>query len=121
MEGGKLYPVPDLEITVVYKRHLEFILVNNGLDVLTKKEISMADALLGTQLEINTLAGKKTIKVPAGIQPKNILKIPGSGMKGQNFYGDHLVEVGVSILKNLTEEQKVLVEQIMKLEGEKVK
>lgn len=119
MEGEKLYPVPDLEIMIIYKKHPEYTLVNNGFDVLSRKEISIFDALLGTSLEINTLAGRKTIKVPAGIQPRNVLKVSGAGMKGNKSCGDHLVEINVSVLKNLTEEQKELVEKIKKIEGEK--
>ncbi len=115
-EGEKLYPAPDLEIMIVYKKHTEYMLVNNGFDVLSRKEISMFDALLGTSLEINTLSGKKTIKVPAGIQPRNVLKVSGAGMKGNKSCGDHLVEINVSVLKNLTEEQKKLVEKIKKIE-----
>jgi len=119
IEGEKLYPLKDLEINIVYKKHPDLILVNNGCDVLTKKEITMIDALLGTEIEVNTLSGKRTVKIPAGIQPRNILKIRGAGMKIKDSFGDHLVEINVSILKNLTPTQIELIEKLKETIGEK--
>jgi DnaJ-class molecular chaperone len=115
LAGQVLRPVDDLEVMVMFRRHVEFILLENGVDILSRVTISMFDALLGKQIEINTLGGTKMLTIPAGIQPKNVLKVKGSGMKYNNGAGDHLVEVSVSILKNLTPEQIELVEKLKEM------
>lgn len=117
-EGERIKVLPDLHVVVVYKPHQEFILVNNGRDILTRKEISLFDALLGTSCEINTIGGKRNLKIPPGIQPNSILRMSGSGMRMGDNFGDHLLEVRVKIPSKLTEEQVDLVKQLKDKIGE---
>jgi molecular chaperone DnaJ len=100
----------ELEIVIDYKPHVEFILLNNGVDILSRITINMFDALLGKVVDVNTLAGEKGLSIPEGCQPKSLLRLKGMGMKLANgVTGDHLVEVSVSLPKQLTEEQKELI------------
>ena len=100
----------ELEMMIDYKQHAEFILLDNGVDILSRITINMFDALLGKVMDINTLSGEKNLVIPEGCQPKSLLRIKGKGMKLSNgAIGDHLVEVSVSLPKQLTEEQKELI------------
>jgi len=107
--GGKIYPVEDLEIAILYAPHPEFILMENMVDIMSKIKISMFDALLGGGVKINTLQGQKFLKVTPGTQPNTILRIKSAGMKGGfGGTGDHLVEVLVELPKALSVEQEGL-------------
>jgi molecular chaperone DnaJ len=108
----------DLEITILYKKNVEYILLDNGIDTLSKVEINVFDALLGSQKDIKTLSGTKNVKIPAGVQPKNVLKIKGAGMKTKTGFGDHLVEININIPKNLNEEQIALIERLKESIGD---
>lgn len=112
-QGQKINPLPDLEISIFFQEHKEFVLLDDGLSVISKVSVNMFDALLGTKIEVNTLAGKRNVNVPAGIQPGMMLKIKNSGMKMMNgSVGDHLLKVDVSILKNLNEKQIELIQKL---------
>lgn len=70
--------------------------------------ISIADAILGTYKEINTVSGKVKIKLESGIQSGKILRLRGKGIPSVERYGsgDLLVHVNVWTPKTLNKEQK---------------
>jgi DnaJ-class molecular chaperone len=75
----------------------------------------MADAALGTQVDVQTLKGEVSVKVPAGTQPGQKLRVPGYGLEtSDGRKGDHYVEVQVLIPKKLTDEQRRLLERLRK-------
>ncbi len=86
-----------------------------GEDLTVQRLISFSEACFGTKVEVETLEGKKfMIKVAPGTVHDSRLRIPGyglpSGPVGER--GDLYVKIGVMIPKELTEEQKVVVEQL---------
>lgn len=82
-------------------------------------QISMTSAALGTKLSIPLLeGGEETLKVPAGTQPEEILRIRGKGgfRHGVRRRGDLLVKIGVQVPERLSKPQRKLLEQLAKLE-----
>lgn len=110
------------DILVVYHiiPHETFKREHNNL--ILEKEISIADAVLGVELEVDTIEKKKIkINVPAGIEPGRKLRLRGLGMKENNFNpieGDLIISIKITIPFNLTDEQKELFMQLKKLETE---
>lgn len=99
---GKLYKI-DVQQHYKFKRAED--------DLLVDIEINAIEAMLGTEAILNNLDDKKLqFTIPAGIQPGQIVRLSGRGMKNPEFdkHGDILVRVGVSIPKILTEEQKTI-------------
>jgi molecular chaperone DnaJ len=91
-----------------------------GYDIVTEVEISFPRAALGDNLEVETVQGNVTIKIPAGTQPETLIRLRGKGVKmlrGSGF-GDHYVRIKITIPKNLTGRQKELLQEF---EGEKKK
>jgi molecular chaperone DnaJ len=87
----------------------------NDIDLLTKKEITCFDAILGTDVEITGLDNRVfVLTVPAGTQPGTMLRIRGEGLyaMNQNVRGNLLVELGITVPKNLSQDQLNLVRQI---------
>ena len=84
--------------------------------------ISIADAALGTSIEIPTIdGGKAKIKIPAGTQSGRQLRLRGKGMpiiRG-SAYGDLYIKVNTEVPISLNKEQKELLEKFREIENEK--
>ena len=84
--------------------------------------ISIADAALGTSLEIPTIDGAKAkIKIPAGTQSGKQFRLKGKGMpymRGSGN-GDLYVQINTEVPVSLNREQKELLEKFRKIENEK--
>jgi molecular chaperone DnaJ len=100
----------DLLLEVHVEPHPKF--ERKGRDIHSKVTVSMADAALGTEVDVATLHGDVNVKVPPGIQPGRRLRVKGYGLEtSDGRRGDHYVEIEVSIPRKLSAEQKRLLEQ----------
>lgn len=103
----------DLIVNVFVQPHQTFH--REGTSLIFNKEISVWDALLGTNIEITTLDQKKlNITVPAGTQPDTVLSCRGEGLPHirSKLRGNLLIRLKVKIPKDLTEKQKNLIDKI---------
>jgi molecular chaperone DnaJ len=106
----------DLFIEVYVQPHERFIRVGDNLE--TTIEISPAQAVLGTSVEIETIDKRHIdLRVPAGIQYNTALKIGGEGVRRRGHPGDLLVRVKIITPKSLSSEQKELYAKLAELEG----
>tara|TARA_Y100000816_G_scaffold170098_1_gene122106 strand:+ start:360 stop:1484 length:1125 start_codon:yes stop_codon:yes gene_type:complete len=84
--------------------------------------VSIADAALGTAIEIPTIdGGKAKIKIPAGTQSGKQFRLRGKGMpymRGSGN-GDLYVQVNTEVPVSLNKEQKELLEKFRDIENEK--
>ena len=84
--------------------------------------ISIADAALGTSMEIPTIdGGKAKIKIPSGTQSGKQFRLKGKGMpymRGSGN-GDLYVQVNTEVPVSLNKEQKELLEKFRQIENEK--
>lgn len=110
-EGGQR---GDLYVEVRVRAHKT--LTREGDLILSDVKISMVDAVLGTEVEVETVDGNVTMKVPAGTQPGTNFKLSGHGAPhvGSEERGPHIVTVIVEIPKNLTKKQKELIQEFDK-------
>ena len=86
-----------------------------GYDLSMIREVRVSEAILGTRVSIPTLDGKElSLKIPPGTKHKTKMRITGKGlphMRGSDR-GDLFIHVHVNMPKQLTEEQRKLVEQL---------
>jgi molecular chaperone DnaJ len=109
-------PNGDLFIEVYVQSHDRF--TRNGDNLETTLEISPAQAVLGTSVEIETIDKRHIdLKVPPGIQFNTALKISGEGVKRRGKHGDLLIRVKIITPKSLSSEQKELYQKLAELEG----
>ncbi len=96
----------DLIVLIDEEKHPD--LIRDGNDLLYSLYLSIAEAALGTHIEIPTIEGKVKIKIDPGTQPGKILRLRGKGIPDVNGYGkgDLLVTLSVWIPKTLTNEEK---------------
>lgn len=101
----------DMYVHVSVKPHKRF--TREGDLILSEEHISMVDAALGTEIDVETVDGTVTMKVPAGTQSGTDFKLSGHGvphLRG-NARGAHIVSIIVDIPTKLTKKQKELLEQ----------
>jgi molecular chaperone DnaJ len=83
-------------------------------DLVTRVTISQPQAALGTEVEVGTLDGHVTMKIPPGTQPGRRFRLRGKGVKGMKSgeFGDLYVQVQVETPTHLTAEQQALYRQL---------
>ncbi len=108
----------DLYVLINVLPHSEFERHNN--DVLSQASINLTTALLGGEIEVDTLDQKVRMKIPQGTQPGKIFRLKEKGMVDLHGYarGDQLVRVNVEIPKDLNSQEKNLIEEFASLRGE---
>jgi molecular chaperone DnaJ len=91
----------------------------NGLDIIYELNISLADAALGASLAVPTLDGKVPIKIEPGLQSGSIKRLKGKGLPSLNTHerGSQLVYVNVWTPKQLTAEERKILEKLRKSEN----
>ncbi len=84
-----------------------------GDDIHVVLNISVVDAILGTEKQIPTVHGNVSLKIPEGTQPEQILRLKGKGMPvlNTNRFGDHYVMVKVQVPTKLSRAERKLVEE----------
>lgn len=104
----------DLYVEVRVRAHKT--LTREGDLILSEITIPMTDAVLGTEVKVETVDGEITMKVPAGTQPGTNFKLSGHGAPrlGSDQRGPHIVTINVEIPKNLNKKQKELIEEFAK-------
>ncbi len=110
----------DLYLFINVKSHDLF--KRSDVNLFFEFPISIADAALGTTIEIPTIDGKKAkIKIPDGTQDGKQFRLKGKGMPfmKRGDYGDLYVQVKTEVPVYLNKEQKDLLERFRKIENEK--
>jgi molecular chaperone DnaJ len=111
----------DLYVIVHITPHKSF--TRDGDDLWHVLIIGYPQAVLGTEVSVPTLEGATNIKMDAGIQIGDTIRIRGKGMPRFRGYGkgDLLVRVGVSIPKRISKNEREILEQLAKETGQEVK
>jgi molecular chaperone DnaJ len=103
MRGG---PAGDLYVLIRVKAHDVF--EREGHDLHCEMPLSFSTAALGGELEVPTLDGAVSVKIPTGTQTGTVMRVRGRGMKvmGREQHGDLYVHVKVAVPSKLTTEQR---------------
>ena len=97
----------DLYLTVKYSKHPDFEV--DGADLLAEAVLSAPDAVLGTTHPVNSLGGTLKLKIPAGSQPGNKLRLRGKGLpRRDGTHGDLIVALQITLPKTLTDTERRL-------------
>jgi molecular chaperone DnaJ len=99
LRGG---PAGDLLFEVEVERHPEF--TRDELDIRSTAKVPVKTALLGGEVEISTLRGRISLKIPKGTSSDSVLRVKGQGIDSPRKKGDHLVRVAVMVPKELPPE-----------------
>ena len=112
-EAGQIGEEPgDLYVTVHIAPHHLF--QRQGADLILEKEINFVQASLGDKIEIPTLEGSIILKIPAGIQANQIIKVEHKGLPrvGHLSRGDLLVKIKIKTPRRLSRKARKLLEDL---------
>lgn len=117
VNGG---PRGNLYLDLRVKPH-KFFRRNND-DILLDLNVNVAQATLGAEVEIPTVDGPQSLRIPAGTQPGKVFTLRGKGVPHLHSTGrgDQKVMMNVQIPTHLTEEQGELFTQIADTLGTEV-
>ena len=101
----------DLYVHIRVKAHKKF--TREGDLVLSEEHVGMIDAALGTEIDVETVDGTVTMKIPAGTQSGTDFKLSGHGVPHlrSDARGAHIVSIVVDIPTKLSKQQKEILEQ----------
>jgi len=99
-------PAGDLYVEIRVNKHKLF--ERDGADLSCEVPISMATATLGGDVELPTLDGNVSLKIPPGTQSDKIFRLRGKGVTTvrERGIGDLFARVAVETPVNLTSEQE---------------
>lgn len=109
----------DLYIFMHVKPHALFR--REGPNTFCQVPLSMADAALGAEIEVPTIEGGRTrVRIPAGAQNGQRLRLRGKGMKPlqRSERGDMIIELNVETPVRLSKRQRELLEEFRAASGE---
>jgi molecular chaperone DnaJ len=106
----------DAYVLVRIRPHARF--VRDGNDVVSTVDLTMIQAALGTRVRVPTLEGDVELEFKAGTQPGETRVLRGRGMPVLQGFGrgDHRLLVNVAVPRNLTDEQRRLLEEFRRAE-----
>ncbi len=108
----------DLYLGVTVAPHPLF--ERKGDDLVVEVPITAPEAALGVTIDVPTLKGKVTMKIPAGTSSGRTFRLPGYGMpkvKGGGA-GNELVKVKIVLPTLLTDQERALYEQLKALRND---
>jgi molecular chaperone DnaJ len=102
----------DLYVRVGISRHPVFS--REGNDVLSTVEIPFSTLALGGSVDIKSVDGDGSLKIPEGTRPETVFKLRGKGIPFMRSHGrgDHLVTVVPIVPKKLDKEQRRAIENL---------
>ena len=100
----------DLYVRVRVREHAVF--GRKGDNLTLDLPVSYAEAALGANVEVPTLNGPVTLKVPAGTPNGKTFRVRGKGAPKKGGHGDMLVTVSVDVPGKLSREEKQLLKQL---------
>lgn len=106
---GDLYVVLHVQPHAIFQR--------DGDDLLCEVPVSFVQAALGAEIEVPTLDGAASIKIPPGTQPGTMFRLKSKGIKNVQGYGcgDLHVRIGVEVPTHLSSPQKVKLQEFAEL------
>jgi len=118
-EGGRRGGSPgDLYVVIHVQPHEYFL--REGQTIFLRYPVSMAKAALGCEVEVPTIHGTTSLKIPAGTQPGERFTLRREGVPSlrDKSRGDMVVEMQVQTPTKLNKQQKTLLKEFVELSGE---
>ena len=114
--GARNGPPGDLLITIQVAGDRFY--AREGLDLVAKVPINIAQATLGSKVGVRTLNGKKVaIRIPAGTTSGKRFRVKGQGIEKDGARGDLIVQAEVTVPEKLTPDQEKMMRDFAEAGG----
>ncbi|MDJ0690542.1 MAG: molecular chaperone DnaJ [Xenococcaceae cyanobacterium MO_188.B32] len=108
----------DLYVYLFVESDNEF--TRDGINIRSEITISYLQAILGCNLEVNTVDGKEELTIPPGTQPGKVLTLENKGVPKLGnpvSRGNHLITIRIDIPTKVNAEERELLERLAKIRG----
>ena len=114
-------PPGDLFLHISVYEHDAF--KREGFDIVSNLTINVADAVLGEEFQVETVAGEESVKIRPGTQPGSVIRLRGKGVPRlqRPGRGDHYVRVDVEVPGKLTKRERELYDELKSIYGKSEK
>lgn len=101
------------EIEIVFKVRAHPQFQREGPNIFSEAKLAIPQIVLGDIIEVSTVEGNVSLKVPPGTEPGTLIKIKGKGVVSlRGGKGDHYVRVRIDVPKHLNSREKQLYEEL---------
>lgn len=100
------------------------LFIRRGDELFSEVFVDIYTVMLGGYIMISTFSGNIKIAVPQGVEYGKQLRIKGKGMPVYNTpgqFGDLFVKIKYSLPKNITDQERKMIEQLRELRTSKIK
>ena len=120
-QGGKgLNGGPPGDLLITFQVAPDRFFAREGLDVIARVPLNIAQATLGTKVRLKTLEGKWVkITIPKGTPSGKRFRVRGQGIEKDGERGDLIVEVSIVVPETLSPEQEDMLKQFAAAGGMK--
>lgn len=95
------------DLLITFQVQADRFFGREGLDLIAKVPLNIAQATLGSTVSIKTLGGKRvSIRIPPGTSAGKRFRVRGQGVAKDDKKGDLIVEATITVPEELSEEQK---------------
>ena len=106
------------DLFINFTVHPDRFFSREGLDLIAKVPINIAQATLGSKVNVKTIDAKKvSIRIPAGTASGKRFRVRDQGVKKGDEKGDLIVEVEIVVPEKLTEEQERMMKEFAEAGG----
>ncbi len=109
---------PDGDLFLNIRVQADDFFQQQGNDLHVNVPITYTQAALGSTIAIPTIHGDVDLKIPAGTQTGARLRLRGKGIHGKRGHGDQYVTVTVKVPTSLSNEEKKILKDLAKVEGD---
>lgn len=103
---------PASDVLITFQVEPDRFFARDGLDILCEVPVTLAQALMGSVIQVKTIGGAKVkLKIPTGTQPGRKFRIKGHGIEKNGQKGDQIVTVQVKLPEKLTPEQEAALKE----------
>lgn len=110
MSGRGGGPAGDLYVKAKVLPHP--LLQREGDDLHIHVPVTYSEAALGAAIDVPTLRGKKRLRIPAGTQGGQKIRVAGEGVQSKDAHGDLYVHIQIAVPKSLDAESQKLVKDL---------
>lgn len=113
-DDGTRVRYSDFDVSFDVKPHHKF--KRDGYDIFSDEEISMVDAALGGNKDVETVDGPVTLRIRPGTQPGTLVRLRGRGVPSLHSggRGDHYVRITIKIPERMSRDQRDLLEEFQR-------
>lgn len=119
--GMRSGPPGDLYVYLFVKDHSQF--KRDGINVLSDLKVSYLQAILGCELQVETVDGPVEVQVPPGTQPNTVLTLENRGVPKLGnpvSRGNHLLTILVNIPTRIKAEERELLAKLAEVRGDSI-